>query len=228
MFSEHANAMALALEVATPEQAALIVRQLLERNDHNFIHRASGLTMVTPAMSYYLHAGLCRNGYVVESLRLLQERFDRMLQPQTNGTLWEEWWLDGTGRTGKLVRKTRSDAQTESAFPPALFTEFLLGIRPTRPGLKEVVLFRSPSGLRDIKGSIPSPEGILSVHWRFAEDSSGELQLKVPGAMQVQLDLKSLGIDSGKSVWLDGRIYQLQKGKIAYLPLTNGAHHVKF
>lgn len=229
LFSEHANAMALAMDIATPQQAKLISQQLLARDTHNYIRRESGLTMVTPAMSYYLHAGLCKSGYVTESLHMLQERFDRMLQPDTNGTLWEEWWLDGTGRTGKLNKhKTRSDAQTESAFPPALFVEYILGIRPTQPGLKEVTLFRSPSGLQDINGAIPSPEGRLSVHWRFKGDGGGELEVTVPGAMQVQLDLKSLGVDSEGMLWLDGQVYQMKEETDNYLALTKGAHHIRF
>ena len=38
----------------------------------------------------------------------------------TNGTLWEEWWRNGTGRTGEFQKRTRSDAQTESVFPPTV------------------------------------------------------------------------------------------------------------
>jgi hypothetical protein len=229
LFSEHANAMALAMDVATPRQAKLINHQLLARDSHDYIRRESGLTMVTPAMSYYLHAGLCKHGYVAESLRMLQDRFNHMLHPGTNGTLWEEWWLDGTGRTGKLNKhKTRSDAQTESAFPPALLVEYILGIRPMQPGLRKVTLFRSRSGLRDIEGSIPSPEGILSVHWRFEEDIGGALKVTVPGEMKVQLDLKSLGIDSERSVMVDGQVYQMKQERSGSLLLTKGAHQVRF
>jgi len=229
LFSEHANAIALAMDVATRAQAAAIAQQLIHRDSHDFIRRESGVTMVTPAMSYYLHAGLAKHGYVAESLRLLQERFSRMLAPETNGTLWEEWWRDGTGRTGKLVKKmTRSDAQTESAFPPALFTEFILGIRPTQPGLKEVLLLRSNSELHHVKGSIPSPEGTLEVRWRFNEDTGGELSIKVPGAMQVKLDMESLGTESGKRILVDGEVFKPVNKKTAYVMLSRGDHHVQF
>ncbi len=229
LFSEHANAVALAMDVATPAQAEAIARQLLARDEHDFIRRASGMTMVTPAMSYYLHAGLARHGYVAESFGLLQERFSRMLEPATNGTLWEEWWLDGTGRTGRLVKKmTRSDAQTESAFPPALFVEFLLGIRPTQPGLKEVLLSRSKSGLRNIRGTIPSPEGILALQWQLNEQSGGELHVKVPGAMRVKLDIQSLDIPSGHPLLVNGKKWSLAKENTAYLMLSKGDHRIKF
>jgi hypothetical protein len=229
LFSEHANAMALAVDVATPEQAEAIAQQLIARDERDFIHRESGITMVTPAMSYYLHAGLCKNGYVADSFRMLQERFKRMLRSDANGTLWEEWWLDGTGRTGVLAKgRTRSDAQTESAFPPALFTEFLLGIRPTQPGLKEVTLFRSDSGLRNIEGAIPSPEGRLTVRWRFYEDRGGELEVNIPGGMCVKLDIESLDVAPGERVLVNGRGFDPTEEDTAYLSLDRGTHHVQF
>ncbi len=229
MFSEHANAMALAMNVATSIQAQLIAEQLLSRDQHNYIKRESGITMVTPAMSYFLHKGLCNYGYVEESFGMFRERFDKMLQPDTNGTLWEEWWRDATGRSGTLQKgRTRSDAQTESAFPPALFVEYLLGIRPSQPGLKEVVISRSPSGLNRIEGEIPSPEGMLLVQWNFNKNGAGELNVEVPGEMQLKLDLVSLDVPAGKSILVNGHIPESELKNKPYIMLSKGSHEVKF
>ncbi len=228
MFSEHANAMALAMKVATPEQAEAIADALLAEDEHNFILRESGITMVTPAMSYYLHAGLCHYGYVEESLNMLQERFSHMLREGSNGTLWEEWWLDATGRSGALAKgRTRSDAQTESAFPPALFAEYILGIRPTKPGLKEVVVFRSNSGLKKVEGEIPSPLGNLSLRWVLEEGSGGALYIEVPEGMLVKLDLASLGVPAGRRVVVNGRRLERALEAAPYLELTGGKHNVE-
>ena len=112
--------------------------------------------------------------------------FDRMLDPDTNQTLWEEWWRDGTGRTGEVVLgRTRSDAQTESAFPPALFGEYLLGLRPVAPGLKTVLLSLPDTDLTRISGSLPSPMGALEVSWDL---EAGTLRLVIPEGMQVQVE----------------------------------------
>ena len=101
-FSEHANAMALAEHLATENQAKNIIEQLLKKDNHNFIKRTNGMTVVTPAMSYFLHKGIAEYGYEEASLKMLHERFNKMLSSNSNGTLWEEWWLDGTGRTGRF------------------------------------------------------------------------------------------------------------------------------
>jgi hypothetical protein len=229
MFSEHANAMALAMKVATPEQASAIADELLADDHHNFIQRESGITMVTPAMSYYLHAGLCRYGYVEESLNMLQERFSHMLQGGSNGTLWEEWWLDATGRSGVLAKgRTRSDAQTESAFSPALFVEFILGVRPTRPGLEEVIVFDPKSGLKRVEGEIPSPLGNLVLKWALHEDSGGTLNIEIPEGMRVNLDLASIGLPNERGVSVNGRRLERSQEASPYLELRNGKHAVEF
>ena len=117
LLSEHAQAVALAMHIASPEQAGGMIPQLLATDELNYITRSGGITMVTPAMSYFLHKGLCEYGYTDESFELFRRRFDKMLAPTTNQTLWEEWWVDSTGRSGRRMPKSRSDAQTESAFP---------------------------------------------------------------------------------------------------------------
>jgi len=229
MFSEHANAMALAMNVATLAQAELIAKQLLVLGQHNFIQRTSGMTMVTPAMSYFLHKGLCNYGYVEESFLMLRERFDKMLGSNTNGTLWEEWWLDGTGRSGTLQRgRTRSDAQTESAFPPALFAEYILGIRPIMPGMKRIQLFHSHSGLQQVEGTVPSPQGRLFVRWNLDLGGSGELDVEIPGDMQVELDLASLGVMGGKQISINGHPCIQDTDDTHNFLLSEGRHKVKF
>ena len=185
--------------------------------------------MVTPAMSYFLHKGLCNHGYIEESFQIFRERFGRMLAPNTNGTLWEEWWLDGTGRSGTLQKgRTRSDAQTESAFPPALFAEYLLGIRPVMPGMKKIKLFHSQSGLRQVEGTIPTPIGKLFVQWNLDEDGSGELDVEVPGGMQVELDLASLGVPDRKQIFINGRSSIQDTDRTPSYLLSEGRHKVEF
>ena len=184
-FSEHGNAMALATGAATEEQAASVASALLVEDDSSFTIRESGIVMATPAMAYFLHKGLCQYGYVQESLAMLKRRFNRMLDKDTNQTLWEEWWRDGTGRTGRFEKRTRSDAQTESAFPPALFGQYILGIQPIAPGMREVEIHVPRSGLDNASGTLPSPLGPLSVEWDLG---SGRLTLNVPEGMRIDFN----------------------------------------
>lgn len=228
MFSEHANAMALALNIATREQAQKIAKQLLVDDKHNFIKRESGITMVTPAMSYFLHKGLCEAGYIDESFAMFSKRFDKMLAPDTNGTLWEEWWPDATGRTGKLQKgRTRSDAQTESAFAPALFTEYLVGVQPTFPGMKEVEIKRTNSTLKNMESEIPTPEGILKINWKFTKNS-GKLELYIPGEIVANLNLESLRSNNGKTIKINGKSTDMKTPLNPFIKLTKGNYTIEF
>lgn len=228
MFSEHANAMALATKVATSQQAKAIAEQLLLEDNHNYIRRESGVTMVTPAMSYFLHKGLCEYGYSKGSFKMFNQRFKKMLSQQTNQTLWEEWWRDAVGRTGKLQKgRTRSDAQTESAFPPALFAQYILGVKPTKPGMQEVTISKTSSGINNVEAKIPSPQGILEVKWSLKKNGNGELVLQVPGKMEVKLDLSSFGAREGKPIIVDGK---RKEGDVheKTIRLSYGNHRVEF
>lgn len=221
-FSEHANAMALACKIATPIQADLVAKQLLTKDNHNFIKRENGMTMVSPAMSYFLHRGLADYGYEEASLKLLNERFGKMLNTNTNKTLWEEWWLDGTGRTGKFQERTRSDAQTESAFPPALFAKYLLGIEVTKPGMKEIIISKPNTTLKQVSGKIPTPNGIISVKWLF--HSKMELSLEIPENIKVKIDIFSLKNDLNQVI-LNGEPIESNSH---YTIIEKGTHRITF
>ncbi len=225
MFSEHGNAMALATGAATPEQAKGVAEQILADDKHDYMKRENGMTMVTPAMSYFLHKGLCDYGYVKESFDLFRRRFDMMLDDNTNQTLWEEWWLDGSGRTGKFMGgRTRSDAQTESAFPPALFAEFIVGIRPVKPGAREWTLKNIDSGVQQIQASVPTISGNVHVEWDKRK-SQKMLFVSVPGGATVNLNLAGLRKNKNSGIRCNNKVVDKEK---TILPLTAGEYEIHF
>ncbi len=224
-FSEHANAMALSEGIATKEQAEKIISTLLKKDDNNFIKRENGMTMVSPAMSYFLHKGLANYGYEQASLELLYKKFSKMLSKDSNGTLWEEWWLDGTGRTGKFQGgRTRSDAQTESAFPPDLIASYVLGLEVTKPGMKEVLISKPNFSLSKIKAEIPSPLGTISINWKINESSY--LNLTVPEGMVVKIDINSL--NQTKGIKVNGKNLNQNNLINGLLELKYGEYEIKF
>ena len=223
-FSEHANGMALALNIASESQAREIAQQLLADDPLNYINRSNGMTMVTPAMSYFLKKGLCEYGYIDESFKLFRKRFDKMLADDSNGTLWEEWWLDKTGRSGKEQPKSRSDAQTESAFPPALFAEYLLGIQPTKPGWQEISIKHYPSAINNMDAKIPTPLGIISANWS-ERDKKKRLEINTPGAMMIKLNKNHFYNPENRPVLVDGNKW---KDHLEELILDGGRHVIEF
>lgn len=210
-YSEHGNAMALASMIATPEQVKKVANALLADDNHNYIKRANGMTVATPALAYFLVKGLADNGYEKEALALLQQRFDRMLAPETNGTLWEEWWRDGTGRTGKFQSRTRSDAQTESAFPPALFVEYVLGLRVTKPGMTGMELTKPHTDLKEISATLPTPHGLIGISWKFG--AKNKLKLEIPKGVEINVKQLGTNITVNKKAFNTSTALLLSEGK---------------
>ena len=173
-----------------------------------------------------MHKGLCDYGYVDESFELFRRRFDMMLDESTNQTLWEEWWLDGSGRTGKFMGgRTRSDAQTESAFPPALFAEYLLGFAVTKPGMKEVEISCPDTEIKNLQSKVPTPNGLLTVVWNFNDKIGGELELMVPAKMNVKLMTDSFKERTKKGILVNGKKIELSNSKLV---LKEGKHKIQF
>lgn len=227
-FSEHGNAMVLALGLANSNQKTLISNQILSDDNSTFIRRKNGMTVVTPAMSYFLHKGLCKAGYTDESFEMFRNRFNHMLAPQGNGTLYEEWWLDATGRSGELKPTSRSDAQTESAFPPALFAEFLLGIQPSKPGMKEMIISRPQSAIQDISARIPSPQGDLFIAWNFDQEDGGQLELDIPGNMLVKVDTKKLSPNREPQIKVNNQKIGPEIVELGIIRLSGRKHLIRF
>jgi hypothetical protein len=152
-----------------------------------------------------------------------------MLSPHDNGTLWEEWWLDGTGRSGTLrpIASGRSDAQTESAFFPGLFSRYVLGIEPVEPGLRDVVLRYYPANrLRRRLGTVPTPSGLLGVGWEITP-TEYLISLQIPTATTVRIDLSSLGVRPSNEILLNGIAASAQQLKDGFLVVSPGDHTVR-
>jgi hypothetical protein len=148
-----------------------------------------------------------------------------MLSKDSNGTLWEEWWLDGSGRTGKFIGgRTRSDAQTESAFPPDLIASTILGLEVTKPGMKEIVVSQPNVDLKNIKASIPTPQGTISINWKLKEHSY--LSITVPEGMAAKIDINSLNRTRGIKV--NGKNLDQNKLIDGFLILKHGPYEIKF
>jgi hypothetical protein len=143
--------------------------------------------------------------------------------------LWEEWWLHGSGRDGtfKPIASGRSDAQTESAFFPGLFSRYILGIEPTQPGLREVVLRYYPSDrLLQRRGAIPTPAGLLEVTWEVSP-AHFVLTLQTPPETTVRLDLASFGTPSLDSVLINGGSPSREWIKDGFVVLPPGRQTVR-
>ncbi len=193
-FSEHSQSIAIAADIATPEQAQALVSRL-QRGDN-------GLVPVTPLFMHFKLGALFKAGRADDALAVMEDSFKPMMA-QGHGTLWEEWHLDRTFRTGQWTPNSRADAQAENAYPPMLLARWLLGVQPTAPGWREVRITFRPTALPAMSTVVPTPLGELHVAWS-THDRGRELVATIPPGMIARLDLASIGVAAGRELMLDG------------------------
>ena len=172
-FSEHVQSLALLSGLLPPERASRVARGLLEDG---------GLTRTTISYSHYLF----------EALRLIGA-VDRV---------WErlDYWLD-LGTQGLLTtpegpEPVRSDCHGWGAHPHHHFYATLLGIRPASPGFRAVRIEPCLGPLRQVKATLPHPDGMILVQFR-AENGrvrGGEIELpeEVTGTLHLGPEIHRL------------------------------------
>lgn len=217
-FSEHANSIAVAARIATPEQTLAILPKVLKSDPE--------IVPATSLFVYWTFRALCQNGRVDAALAMLESRFAHQLTAG-NGTLWEEWNLDRTFRNGRLEKTSRADAQGECGIFPMALTRWVAGIEPVVPGMREVLLRRAPSALKSIQATLPSKLGDLTVAWSTS-DYGGDLLAAVPRGMTAKLDLVSVFGPAEPKLWRDGVPIAASELRGSWYMIPEGAHRLTF
>ena len=218
-FTEHSNSLAIVAGIATPEQEKEIVKEILE-------NKSARLVPVVLFMHYVAEA-LFTSGHGNEALSLLKNRYGNMKKDGSQ-TLWEEWSLTVSKRTGRFEpNNKRANAQGENTFPAYSLTRWVLGIEPVKPGMAEVILSCNLCGLTEVKGAMPTPKGIFHVAWENGKKGIS-LEVEVPDGMFVKVDLNSEDLTEKKMVSLDGQNFVINKLTGGTIEVPAGKHILKF
>ena len=138
-----ANALALAARFATADEAARILPQLT-RNWHGKFQ----LLAVRGAFAY---------GDGAKAMRLVEaHNWYRYLAPGWKG-------LRTVQECCNMVTKGWGDEAHPDACLAGVFTEGLLGVRPTEPGFAAYEVRPQPAGLKRVSGRVPTPTGFIEV-----------------------------------------------------------------
>jgi len=210
-FTEQSNSLAIVAGIATKDQQSAIVKE--------FIDNKSSRLVPAVLFMHYLAESLFMSGYEKQALTLLKERYRHMNTDGDSSTLWEEWALTVSRRSGHLrPESNRTVSQAEQTFLTYTLSRWLLGIQPTKPGMKEIVISCHVGGLPEVKGDMPTPLGNVSVNW--TDRGKGKhLEVIIPKGIRAFVDpsgkdliSKKVTID-GKAVNNKGRKIQIPEGK---------------
>lgn len=160
-YSQHTNIMAILCDILPASEARALCEKVLADKS---------LTQVTIYFRYYLFAALKKAGL---SHKFLDETGVFRKQLKDNMTTWAE-----------MPEPTRSDCHAWGASPNIEFFRILLGIDSAAPGFKRIVISPSLGNLKHVSGSIPHPQGTISVTLDIQPDGKLKKKISVPSGVE--------------------------------------------
>jgi len=215
-YTEHSNSLAIVAGIATPVQEKEMVKEFVENKSSRLVHSV--------IFMHYVVEALFKAGQGEAALALVKDRYMHM-NIEGSATLWEEWGMTVSYRTGKFEpNSSRTVSQAENTYLSYSFSNWLLGIHPSKPGLAEIIIKPNMSGLHEINGIMPGPKGSIPVKW-IKTKKGMELEIEVPEGVVALLDLNTSGL---KTVLLNGKNMTESVSSKKYLNIPGGKHKVEF
>ena len=127
-------------------------------------------------MERYVMEAIIIMGHTDYAFNRMKKRYERMVNDTTSSTLFEDWVKGGAGGG--------STNHAWSGGPQTVIAQYILGIRPTVAGWKEVAIHPAVSPLHEAAITIPTVNGTLS--YSFKHDGTNyRATVTVPEGMQV-------------------------------------------
>jgi hypothetical protein len=164
--SAQAQAWALAYDAVAPYERDRVAQSLLEQLTPFW--RGGTPEVELYGIGWVLKA-LGKSGYTTEALALIREQYGGLLQAGAT-TWWETFTSD-----------QRHDASLSHAWggsPTWFLTSYVLGAEQTGPATWRVA--PHPADLRYARGTLPLPQGALTVSWKVPTEGEFDLHLEAP------------------------------------------------
>lgn len=138
---------------------------------------------------------------------------------QGASTMWEGW------------DDIESHSHAWNGYPIRLLQEYVVGIRPLRPGSEEIrIKPYMPADLSFAEATVPTVRGTVSVRWERAAAGTFKLAVRIPAGIRASIVLpcESAGSlsESGETVWTDGQFVSGVSG-IQHCELTGDTLVIK-
>lgn len=177
-FSQHANTLAILTGMVKGDDAHRLAVQLL---------KTSSLAPASIYFKYYLHQALVKAGMGNDYLEWLGKWKENL---QMGLTTWAEI---------SEIDQARSDCHAWGSSPNIEFFRTVMGIDTDAPGFKKVRITPHLDKLEAISGTMPHPDGMISVNYRLVRHK-WTMEIGLPGTV------------SGTFVWKE-KTYPLKGGK---------------
>jgi hypothetical protein len=153
---------------------------------------------------YYVLQARAKAGDYTGCLDVIGKYWGGMLDRGAT-TFWEHFdldWLADSGRIDEPTPDGKKDLHADfgdhcyvglrhslchgwAAGPTAWMTEHLLGVRPTSPGFATAAVKPQLLGLSWIRGTVPTPKGLIRVEMKRSADGTPETNVEVPAGVKI-------------------------------------------
>ena len=186
-FSQHANILAVWLDVVPAAKQKELLTKMLSRSDPGFTTPAEVPTMT--AATYYFRFYLAR---ALEHARMGDE-YLKLLGP------WRTMVGLGLTTWAESPEPTRSDSHAWSAHPNFDLLRIVAGIRPMSSGFEKVTIEPHLGALKEVHAGMPIPHGMVEVEYTRRGEGV-QARVKLPERV------------TGELVW-KGRSHALRSGQ---------------
>ncbi len=183
-FSQHANALAVWLDVIPAEQQKPVLSKVLAANEPKARADGPAMSKTSYYFTYYVTRALEHAG--------LADQYLSTLAP------WRRMLALGLTTWAENPEPTRSDSHAWSAHPNYDLLRLVAGIRSAAPGFSEIIIEPNPGTLQRVQASMPHPKGRIDVSFA-ASGNSTEAKINCPDGVPAKL------------IWR-GKTYPLQGG----------------
>jgi hypothetical protein len=175
-FSQHANILAVWLDVIPKEQQKEVLQKILSTTDPGFAltRKLPEMTAATYYFRFYLARALEHAG--------MGDQYLQLLGP------WRQMISLGLTTWAESPEPTRSDSHAWSAHPNFDLLTIVAGIRPRAAGFQGVTIEPHLGALQLVDATFPSPKGVVKVKYR-----------RIPTGIEAEIVLPS-GM-SGGLIW---------------------------
>ncbi|MFN2352484.1 MAG: family 78 glycoside hydrolase catalytic domain [Kiritimatiellia bacterium] len=171
--SEHANMSAICFGLCDGAQAAAIIRKIYETET---LHA----TEAQPFFTAVVLKALDRAGRFDLALRLVRDRWGKRMLARGATATFEQWYQNGTWRSGAFDGCMNSSSHAWSACPAEFLIVNLMGLEILAPGCRRVRL--NPKRVDfDYRAVFAAPQGPIAVEYK-----DGECKISPPDGVEVE------------------------------------------
>lgn len=171
--SEHANFAAIYWQLCDDKTAKKIISAFYEEKT---------IPKYTEAQPFFMTVvlkALDHAGRFDLAVRLIRERWGKRMAAKGATSAFEEWYQNGSWRSGGFTGFLRSHSHAWSACPAEFLIRNLMGLEILEPGCGKIRLAPKET-LFDYRAVFPTPRGAIA-----AERKSGALDIRAPAAVEI-------------------------------------------